>query len=255
MKNTTTPNYAGIDVSKSKLDVHLRDWPEPGVYENTSAGLRALLRALPPGTQIICEASGGYERALRDAAFAAGVPVSVVNARQPRDFARALGRLAKTDAIDARTLTLFGEAIHPVPDSAPSPTMAALLAASRRRGVLVDQLAREKTAPGKASDALIKTDIKTGIRQLQKRIAKFDAKISELVTCEPELKSKRERIEQIKGVGPVASATVLAECPELGTMSDKQASSLAELAPFNRDSGAWRGTRTISGGRERLRRA
>ena len=184
---------------------------------------------------------------------AAGFAISVVNPRQARDFARGLGRLAKTDPIDARSLADFGAHVRPVADPLLTETQRALneLVVARQqalveRTALLHQLARH-------TFALTRKLTQARIKLIQAQIGKLDAAIATTLQAEEALRLKAERLQQIKGIGVLTSATCLALCPELGTLSKRQVASLAGLAPFNHDSGIYKGQRRVSGGRSRLR--
>lgn len=258
MKPSDLIYYIGIDVSKSKLDVHDPRSGQSKSYPYTKTGLLRLFRQalkLPGIPQIICEPSGGYEKPLIRMAHELGVAVSAVNPRQIRDYARAKGQLAKTDAIDAQVLSDYGAAFGPEPQAPTSPVQELLSAAVRRKEVLTRQLVREKNALEKSSDRFVKADIRLGINQLKKRITRCEEQIQKLIGSDAELQAKSERITSIKGLGPNAAAVLLAEVPELGSMTNNQAASLVGVAPLNRDSGKWRGQRSIHGGRRIARRA
>lgn len=248
--------HVGIDVSKARLDVHCPAWDHPAAsFANTPAGLGKLMDALPAGrVHLLCEATGGYEKALLAAAWKRGIDITSLNPARVRDYARATGIQAKTDGLDASVIARFGEATDPAPMRPPSATQEALTATVRRRDTLAGERARHKNALEKETDAYLLRDIRTTVTFLARRIAQLDARISKLIASDPDLAGKRERMERVKGIGPVASAVVLAEGRELGSLSDKEAASLAGLAPFNRDSGQKRGVRSIRGGRSRLRR-
>jgi transposase len=262
-KNTTdrTPGkdtgtiYAGVDVSKDKLDAYCHEWGEPRTFANTPVGLAKLHRQLPDGIHIVCEASGGYEQPLLESAWANGCAVSRVNPARVRYYARAIGLQAKTDAIDAKLITLFAEAKAPDPAEAPTRAQRELCAAVRRRTRVACEIAAQKTALGREVDTWVKRDIRATLTFLQKRKDKLEEHIDKLIAGSAELASKRKLMMGVKGVGKVSSAIVLGECRELGHISDAQAASLAGLAPFNKDSGNKKGTRSIMGGRGALRRA
>lgn len=258
MKSTTTTYYLGIDICKAKLDVHAPHWKASRCFPNNPNGfhdLWAAIREIPGQPHIVCEPTGGYEQALLAEAFRRETSISAVNPRQVRDFARAKGQLAKTDSIDAAILTEYGEVFSPRPLQAPSALQRRLSAAFRRRESYKDKLIGEKNALEKITDAFVKKDIKAFIVQLTKRIERCDKHIAGLIASDPVLSEKKRKMEQIAGIGPGTSMAVLAEAPELGTISDKQASCLVGVAPLNRDSGNWRGSRSIHGGRSRVRRA
>ncbi len=255
--NKDQPHYIGVDVCKDKLDVFCRRWSRPRVFANNLAGIRSLLKELSKTNQnihVVCEATGGYEKQLLSLAFESDVAISRVNPRQVRDFARAKGQLAKTDEIDARILCEYGEVFAPAPTKALSPTQNELSAVIRRRHHLVSQLVGEKTALQKATDKFVRKDLKAAIAFLQRHIASCDQQIKALISSDEVMSQKQRRMAQIKGVGPGVCSLILGELPELGSISDKQAAALVGLAPMNRDSGKWRGTRTIHGGRALVRR-
>ena len=258
MKEQPKKAYAGADVSKDKTDVFHPAWEAPRSFENTPAGTRAMTKALAAeeGTcHLMVEATGGYERPVVKACHKAGMEVSVINPRQARDFAKAMGILAKTDAIDARVLAWFGRTAEPRPTPPPDPAQEQVLEINRYREALVDELSREKVRLQKARDPFVRSELCSLIRVLEGRVKKVTAHIAELIDADQVMVAKSRRLQQITGVGPVLSSTVIAEMPELGTLGGKRASSLAGLAPFTRQSGRWVGRSMTSGGRSRLRRA
>jgi transposase len=252
------PEYIGVDVSKSRLDVNI-----PGraasAYSNDKAGIAGLLKtvkALREPVQLIVEPTGGYERALVNALWEAGVAVSLVNPRQVRDFARSRGMLAKTDRLDAQILGEYGRVNEPEPTARPS-------AASVELEELVDRLGqlnamrteeRNRLEKGIASKAVEKS-VREMLALLEARISRLKEQIQDRIDNDPELKGKSERMQQIKGEGPTTSASMLAYMPELGTLGRGQAAALAGLAPMNCDSGQMRGQRHIRGGRAKARKA
>lgn len=258
MKTQIEKQYVGVDVSKDKLDVHSRNWQQPKSFPNSPLGIKKIFSELTKSSDsfhVICEPSGCYEKTVVSIAHELSVDVSLVNPRQVRDFARAKGRLAKTDYIDAEILTEYGEIFTPQPLTQPTPTQVKLSAAVRRKDVLVRKLAAEKTTEGKVDDAFTKRSIRSSMTHLKKLIERCDKQISKLIDSNEDLRKKQERLQQVKGVGPNISSVLIAELPELGEISDKQISSLIGVAPFNRDSGKWRGSRTIHGGRGLIRRS
>lgn len=204
--------------------------------------------------QVICEPSGGYERDLLEALWAAGLAVSLVHAARVRAFARAQGLLAKTDPIDAVVLREFGELLHPKTLAAPSPERDRLAALVQRREQLVNILSTEEQRQAQARDAVVKKMGRSLLRELQKQIEQMDALIETQIASDPTLNAQSERLQQVKSIGPVTASTLLAEMPELGTLSRNESGALAGVAPYNRDSGAHCGRRTIRGGRVRVRR-
>jgi transposase len=249
----SSKTYFGVDVSKATLDFH-----GPGVQgslPNDPAGQRRLLARLPQQAHLVCEASGGYERALVAVAHKAGVTVSVVNPRQVRDFARGRGRLAKTDAIDAAMLAQFGQAVAPKADPVPSPAQVILVELVTTRQQLVAQ--RTVVLQQSAGHALKLTRslARARLKLLDGQIKKLAAAISAALQQEAALGQKAARLVQADGIGALTAATCVALCPELGTLSKREVAALVGVAPFNDDSGPRQGQRHIAGGRARLRSA
>lgn len=238
------------------MDLSLAGQP-PCRHPNDAAGIAALiklLKKLPQPVQVICEPSGGYERDLLAALWAAGLAVSLVHAARVRAFARAQGLLAKTDPIDAVVLREFGELLHPATLAAPSPQRERLAALVQRREQLVNLLSMEDQRQAQTRDAVVKKMSERLLRELQTQIEQMDALIETQIASDATLQGQSERLQQVKSIGPVTAATLLAELPELGTLSRNESGALAGVAPYNRDSGAHRGRRTIRGGRVRVRR-
>jgi transposase len=253
---TTSEAFIGIDVARDSLEVASRPAGEHWQVVNDSAGIAALLprlRALRP-TLIVLEATGGLELPVLAAIGSAGLPVVAVNPRQVRDFAKAIGKLAKTDAIDARVLAHFADAVRPAVRPLPDAATQALSALVTRRRQLVEMLTaeenRRKTAP-----TAIRSDIQAHIAWLRKRLKGVDKELSQAVRTSPLWREQEDLLRSVKGVGPVVSVTLLADLPELGTVSRKHIAALVGLAPLNRDSGTMRGKRTIWGGRATVRAA
>ena len=201
-----------------------------------------------------CEPSGGFERTLLEALWEAQVPVSLINAARVRAFARSKGLLAKTDQIDALVLREFGELFAPPPLAAPAPARRRLAALVQRREQLVGLLAMEEQRLVQAADALVRRLGAKLIKELKRQVAELDSLIAAQIDEEDDLKRDNARLQEVKGVGPTTAATLLAEMPELGTLSRNEATALAGVAPRNRDSGLFRGRRTIGGGRLPVRR-
>lgn len=213
-----------------------------------------VLKKLPQPVQVICEPSGGYERDLLEALWAAGLAVSLVHAARVRAFARAQGRLAKTDPIDAAVLREFGELFAPATLAAPSPHRERLAAVVQRREQLVNLLAMEDQRQAQTRDAVVRKMGERLRKELQKQIAQLDGLIAAQIAADDTLQRQSARLQQVKGIGPVTASTLLAEMPELGTLSRNESGALAGVAPYNRDSGEHRGRRTIRGGRVQVRR-
>lgn len=256
MKNTII-QHVGIDVCKAKLDVFTPFWKTPKVFPNTAEGLDRLFaetELLEGSCHLVCEPTGGYERALLQAAFQRGVAVSCVNALRIRRFAQAQGKLAKTDSIDAVVIADFGCLLKPDPMVPPTARQEKLCAISRRHESLTCQLAAEKNALEKCHDSFVRKDLKASIRFLENHVAGCEKALDELIAADPELAEKKRRMESVKGIGPASSRLLIAQLPELGKLGDEQITALVGLAPLNNDSGPRRGTRTIHAGRSRVRR-
>jgi transposase len=256
MITQTSICYIGVDVCKDFLDVFSPLWTKVRRFSNAPKGIKKLLEALKdsPDPHLVIESTGGYEKPLRIGAAQASMALSMINPRQARDFAKASGRLAKTDALDAQILAEFGFTFKPQATPLPSKQLQQLKSFVRRRYYLNDLRIREKNQLDKIHEPLIRKEILSLIKTLETRITKLEKLMIELIDNEPPLAAKRQRMEQIKGVGPIVSVTLIAELPELGSLENPKIASLCGLAPFNRDSGKHRGKRTIVGGRGRIRR-
>lgn len=248
--------WLGIDVSKETLDVAcLEGSPRAFALANSPEGFRQLLAQLPPADQarVVIEATGGYERPLAAALLAGGYRVAVVNPRQVRDFAKALGILAKTDRIDAALLARFGQQVQPR-SLAENPALQAELAELvARRRQLIDLRTMESNRLETTTARLAKKSIRTVLAMLEKQIAQLDAEIARLIDSDDDWRAKAQLLASTPGIGPVTSATLLAELPELGKLNRQQIASLAGVAPFNDDSGKRRGKRVVIGGRASVR--
>jgi transposase len=252
-----TPSVVvGIDVSKVRLDVAVRPSGELHSVTYDADGITTMVTQLSQvqPTRIVVEATGGLERPLVRALVDAALPVIVVNPRQVRDFAKATGQLAKTDALEAQVLARFAEVIRPplrvIPD-AQTQELAALLA--RRRQVLTMQLAEQHRLDH--APARVRKRIEVHLRWLRAELARLDADLDDLIQQSPVWREREDLLQSVPGIGPVMSRTVLAELPELGLLNRKQIAALVGVAPFNRDSGRLRGHRTIWGGRAPVRTA
>lgn len=244
----------GIDVSKARLDVAIRPSGESFSVANDDEGhteLRKRLLKLKP-ERIVLEPTGGYESAIVRVLVAAKLPVVVVNARQVRNFAQALGRLAKTDRIDADVLAHFGEAIHPEIRPFPTEAVTNLEALVNRRRQLVEMRAsevkRKQTAPKS-----VHSNIDLLVEFLSKQIDDIDGGIHTLIRSTPAWREQDNLLQSVAGVGPVLSSTMTALVPELGTLTRKQIASLVGVAPFNNDSGKGERKRSTWGGRAAVR--
>jgi transposase len=246
----------GIDIAKARLDVYVSTTDQYEQYSNTPADRERLLVALQAQqpTLIVLEATGGLERLLVAELAAAKLPVVVVNPRQVRDFAKATGQLAKTDALDARVLAAFGAAVKPALRPLPDEASLELAELLTRRRQLVDMLAAEKIRLKQATGKTLRRDLKAHIEWLEKRVRSSDGGLRQAVESSPVWQAKYDRLSEVKGIGPVASMTLLALVPELGTLDRKRIAALVGVAPFNCDSGTLRGRRRIWGGRKEVRR-
>ena len=254
----TPPVYLGADVSKLTLELGCPRLILPASIPNTPAGYRTLIKTLvrrPAPVHVVCEATGPYHRGFVAALHEAKIPVSVVNPRLPRDFARSRGQLAKTDKIDALLLADYGRTMQPVPTPKPDAQMTLLDDLVTRRSQLVEDRAREKTRLQQTSNVEALASLKLHLRHLDGQIEKLLERIAEVVKSTPGLRAKVARLVEVQGVGALTASALLAALPELGTLSKNEVTALAGLAPFNRDSGAFRGTRSIRGGRGEVRRA
>jgi transposase len=248
------PPSVGIDVSQGTLDVAVCPSGEQWQLTNDDAGIGQLverLRTLQP-VRIVLEATGGYELAAVAALGIGGLPVVVVNPRQVRDFARSTGQLAKTDALDAQVLALFAARIQPQLRPLPDATTRELSAVLARRRQLIDMRTAETNRLKLALEA-VRGDIREHLRYLDKRIQDFDRELHDRLRNSPLWREKDNLLRSIPGVGPILTTTLLADVPELGTTDHKQIVALVGLAPLNRDSGRWRGKRSIWGGRGHVR--
>jgi transposase len=248
------PCFVGIDVAKAQLDIALRPSGDRWAIPNDVGGIATLverLQALHP-TLIVLEATGGLERAATAALATAGLPVVVVNPRQARDFARATGQLAKTDALDARTLAHFADVIRPAPRPLPDAQTQELRALlGRRQQLIVMRTAEQNRLAG--TSAYLTQDIQAHITWLNARLATLDDDIETLLRASPLWRENDDLLQSAPGIGPVCARTLLLELPELGTLNRQQIAALVGVAPLNCDSGTLRGRRTIWGGRAHVR--
>jgi transposase len=252
MKNTD--NFVGIDVSKDKLDIAVIPQGLCFSEANDAIGHGALvsrLLELQPKV-ILIEATGGYENAAVAALGLACLPVKVINPRQARDFAKALGKLAKTDKIDAIVLAQFAQMVQPQPSSLPDATQQKLSNLVTRRQQLIDMLVMEKNRLHQAS-----LDVQPLIQQhidwLTDEINKLDRRLDDFIKKTPIWQEKVKLLQSVKGIGPVISFHIIAYLPELGTLDRKRIAALVGVAPFNHDSGKFKGKKMIRGGRSKIR--
>ena len=253
----TEPFAVGIDVSKLQLD--LDEFPNSNHrrFDDTTTGLQALCeqRQQRPPFLIVIEATGGSEQLLVAELAAAQLPVVVVNPRQPRDFARATGQLAKTDAIDARILAHFGYAIRPPLRPLPDAMARELQEFLARRRQLVQMRTAELNRQQQTRNARIKASLQTVLETLELQLQDIDRELDQRLKDSPVWHETDELLRSTKGIGPQTARTLIAELPELGTLSRQKIATLVGVAPLNRDSGTFRGKQTICGGRASVRSA
>ena len=246
--------FVGIDVSKARLDVHVLPSDEAFVVTRDDEGLKSLLARLA-GLElalVVLEATGGLQERVALEVAAAGLPVAVVNPRQVRDFARATGRLAKTDRIDAAMIARFADKVRPEPRTLPDAARQALIDLVARRRQLVEMRSTEKTRRSQLAPAL-RPRLEEHLEWLGKAIDELDGDIGRTLRQSPLWRAEDDLLRSIPGLGPVTRATLMAKLPELGQLGRRQIAALVGLAPMNRDSGTFRGKRFIQGGRGDVR--
>jgi transposase len=252
----TTAPFVGIAVAQARLDVAVRPSGDPWAVPNDEAGVSQLvtrLQELAPSL-IVLEATGGLELPLAAALVTAGLPLAVVNPRQVRDFAKAVGQLAKTDARDAQLLARFADAIRPTPRPLPEAQAQALSALLARRRQVIGMLVAEQQRLGTALP-IVRPRVEAHIAWLRQDLADLDAELQGTIRNSPIWRERERLLRTVPGVGPVLSMTLVADLPELGQLSRKQIAALVGLAPLNCESGILRGRRIVWGGRGRVRAA
>lgn len=247
--------HAGLDVAKATLQLHLQSRLHD--LANDPAGHDQLVKLLSavPGSHLITEATGGYERPAVAALHAAGLPVSVINPMQTRAFARATGQRAKNDPLDAASLSAFGAALRPAPTAAPTAVQTELAALVNWREQLKATLTVAKNQAEHHEQKFVCAEHAKLVRHLESRLAAVELELTALLARHEEKQKQVHRLAEISGVGVLTAVTVLAQMPELGTLNRGQAAALAGLAPWTRQSGPWEGQRHIGGGRAGVRRA
>ena len=251
-----TPIFVGIDVSKARLDVAMRPTGERDSVANDKVGIKALVKRLAEiePTLIVMEATASLERQVSAALGGAGLPVVVVNPRQVRDFAKAIGQLAKTDSIDALVLARFAEAVRPAVRPLPDEVTLELRALTSRRRQITEMIVAERNRIANASKAVRKR-IDVHIRWLEAELERADKDLDQSIRQSPIWRENEDLLRSVPSIGPVVSRTLLAELAELGKLNRKQIAALVGIAPLNRDSGTFRGRRGIWGGRATVRAA
>ena len=248
-------NYVGIDVAKAGMDIAVRPTDERWSISNDEAGIRQLvsrLKTLEPDI-VVLEASGGLELPLVATLAVEAMPVVVVNPRQVRDFARATGKLAKTDTLDAAVLAHFGEAVRPPVRPLRDSETQLLHSLVARRHQLIIMLVAEKNRLNTATTVAVRPSIESHIEWLKRELKDLDTDLRQTIRRSSVWREKDKLLRTVPGVGEQVSLTLLAFLPELGTLGHRQIAALVGVAPFNRDSGTMRGRRTVWGGRARVR--
>jgi transposase len=251
----SAPIFVGIDVSKDRLDVHVRPSGEAFAVVRDGEGLERLVADLRGRdvALVVLEATGGFEMTVAAALAGAGLPLAVINPRQIRDFARATGRLAKTDALDAEVIALFAERIRPEPRPIAGPDAQALAELVARRRQLVEMIGMEKNRARQARGKRVQRSLAAILKALEAQLASLDRDIDGVVRGSPVWRAAEELLTSVPGVGDVTARTLIAELPELGALDRRRIAALVGVAPVNRDSGQWRGHRAIAGGRVAVR--
>jgi transposase len=251
------PMYVGIDVAKDRLDIHVRPVGEAFAVARDGEGLAQLtarLEALVPRL-IVLEATGGFEVTVAAALAAARLPLAVVNPRQIRDFARATGQLAKTDALDAAAIARFAEAVRPEPRPIPDEQAQALGELVARRRQVIEMMVAERHRRRQLTRPRLVKSVDRLLAALQKELSAIEQDLDDAIRGSPAWRDSEDLLKSVPGIGSVTARTLLAELPELGRLTRKQIAALVGVAPLNRDSGTFRGRRTTWGGRTRVRTA
>ena len=245
----------GIDVAKATLDFHVLSSGQNQTLPNTKAGREMLFKLLPDPAPclIVLEATGGYEREVVADLTDAGYRVAVINPKRARDFAKALGLVAKTDRIDARVLALFAERVQPAPSDKTPEKQAEIQQLVARRRQLIDLKTQESNRWDVTQAKAARKSIQAVINTLEAEIRGIEKVIETLLESDDDWQNKIQLIQSVPGLGKVTAATVVADVPEIGKLNRQQISALIGLAPYNRDSGTMKGKRSISGGRKSVR--
>ena len=251
------PLFVGIDVAKAQLEIHIRPTAEAFRVEYDDAGLAHLLARLHElsPTLVVLEATGGYEITVVAALASAGLAVAVVNPRQIRDLARATGRLAKTDTVDAEIIALFADKVRPVAQPLADEAARRLGELVARRRQLLDMLAAESNRRPLVRDRTVRQRLDAHLAWLRQAVRDLETDLGETIRASALWRETDDLLRSVPGIGPITSAALIADLPELGRLGRRQIAALAGLAPINRDSGKWRGRRCIGGGRSVVRRA
>jgi transposase len=247
--------HVGVDVSKDKLDVCSLPGGELRQFANDPTGCGELVAHLrkSPNCWIVIESTGGYERTALFALQDAGLAVALVNPRQVRDFAKALGQYAKTDRLDAAVLAEFAQRVQPVPQAKIPEKQRQLESLVTRRRQLVEQRSAEECRRQQATDKFVLQTIRQVLKAIDRQTAAIERRIAELLESDDDWQARLRVVQSVPGVGPVVGAALVVELPELGRANRQEIAALAGVAPYPRDSGKFRGQRTIWGGRKGLR--
>jgi transposase len=253
-ENMSTKVYIGIDIGKAQIDIAVHPSEKQWSFSNNEPGINEAVKSIVGVSPalVVLEATGNLQVSLVAALAIAGITPAVVNPRQIRDFAKATGRLAKTDAIDARVIAHFAAAIHPEPRTLSNDQAQELKDIVARRRQVSDMLTAERNRLGSARK-VVRPRIQSHIIWLQKELEDIDGNLRRAIQESPIWREKDDLLQSVPGIGPVTSATILTQLPELGTLNRRQIAALVGVAPFNRDSGTMRGKRTIWGGRSHVR--
>jgi transposase len=254
MNETTSAIFVGIDVSKARLDVAVGETGATWTVRNDVNGIAQLVKQLQEMDPelVVIESTGGLERPALVELERAGVPIALLNPRRVREFAKAIGLAAKTDKLDARLLARFARDVKPTPRALPSEAEQQLSALLARRKQLLDMLTTEQNRL-ETTPLSLKELILEHISWLQQHIHSIEKDIDDFNRQDPQRKHKQDLMQTVKGVGPITASTLSADLPELGQLNKKQIAALVGVAPFNNDSGNWRGRRRIKGGRPSVR--
>lgn len=246
--------YLGLDVAKDTVELASEPAGLRRQFPTDSAGLAGLVAQCQaqPVTLLVLEATGGYEAPVVAALASAGVPLAVVNPRQVRAFAKALGRLAKTDTIDAQVLALFGARVQPTPRPLPDAATEELQAVVLRRRQLLEMLHAERQRHSR-SHGRVRANLRSHIHWLERSLADTDDQLRHLIEASPLWRVQDELLQSVPGVGPTLASTLLGLLPELGHLDRRQIAALVGVAPLARDSGTLHGRRTCWGGRKAVR--
>jgi len=249
--------YVGIDVSKDRLDCYVLPQEESFSVERNGKGLAALIENLKPllPTLIIVEATGGFEQTTAAAVAGAGLPIVIINPAQIRHYAQALGKRAKTDAIDAKVIARFAADVKPQARALPDELTQLLSDLVTRRRQIIEMMQAERQREKRVTAKRLKKSIARLIAALEKELAEVDHEIDSAVRGSPVWRENEDLMASVPGVGPQTARTLIAELPELGTLDRKRIASLAGLAPYTRQSGRWKGKSMIGGGRKTVRTA